>query len=182
MVRTQLIYKSLSEIVGSEGMGIITLIDESTNRALHIVCDQTMRNQLQMRAEQLDICNSMLPEVLMAMLSDYVDPKKLEITVYDIKDGQYLATLLNSDNFSIRQLRMSDAILLHVVVGVPMYIDEKLMASQSVPFQADMSKISVPINTLDTEKLKAELEKAVEEEDYRLASYIKEELNKRNQK
>ena len=77
---------------------------------------------------------------------------------------------------------MSDAILLHVVAGVPMYIDEKLMASQSVPFQADMSKISVPINTLDTETLKAELEKAVEEEDYRLASYIKEELNKRNQK
>ena len=179
MVRTQLIYKSLAEIVGSEGMGIITLTDELANRAVHIVCDQTMRNQLQMRAEQLDICNSMLPEVLMAMLSDYVDPKKLEITVFDIKDGQYLATLLNTDNFSIRQLRMSDAILLHVVGGVSMYIDEKLMASQSVPFQAD---ISVPINTLDTEKLKAELEKAVEEEDYRLASYIKEELNKRNQK
>ena len=67
MVRTQLIYKSLAEIVGSEGMGIITLTDELANRAVHIVCDQTMRNQLQMRAEQLDICNSMLPEVLMAM-------------------------------------------------------------------------------------------------------------------
>ena len=38
------------------------------------------------------------------------------------------------------------------------------------------------INTLDDEKLEAELTRAVQEEDYRLASYIKEELNRRKYK
>ena len=180
MVRTQLKYNNLAEIVGSDGLAIITLTDEPASRAIHIVCDQAIRNQLQMRANQLDVCNSMLPEVLTAMLEDYIKKKKLEITIYDVKDGQYLTTLMNTDNFSIRKIRLSDAVLLHVVAGVPVFIDEKLMASQSAPFQPDMSKISIPINTLDTDKLQAELEKAVEEENYRLASYIKEELNKRN--
>jgi len=86
---------------------------------------------------------------------------------------------MNSENCSIRQLRLSDAVLLHVIAGVPMYIDQKLMQSQSVPFQADMEKVSIPINALDNAKLQEELDKAVEEENYRLASYIQEELNRR---
>lgn len=179
MERTQLIYRSLAEIIESDGLAIITLTDQTVTRALNIICDETMRNQLQMRAKQLDICNMMLPEVMTHFLADYVDMKKLEVTIFDIQDGQYLATLMNTDNLSIRQIRMSDAILLHVVAGVPLYIDEKLMKSQSVAFQPDETRVSIPINTLDTEKLEVELTKAVEEENYRLASYIKEELNRR---
>ena len=38
------------------------------------------------------------------------------------------------------------------------------------------------LQTLDDEKLEAELTRAVQEEDYRLASYIKEELNRRKYK
>lgn len=179
MERTQLVYKSLAEILESDGLAIITLIDQTGSRALHIICDKTMRNQLQMRAKQHDICHMMLPEVLTSMLSDYVNTKKLEIMIYDIHDGQYLTTLMNPDNYAIRQIRLSDAILLHVIADVPIYIDEKLMKSQGVAFLPDETRISIPINTLDTEKLEAELTRAVEEEDYRLASYIKEELNRR---
>lgn len=179
MERTRLIYKSLAEIVGSDGMAIITLTDESLARALSIVCDQTMRNQLQMRAEHLELCQSMLPEVLTMFLDDYVKVQKLEIMIYSIRNGQYMVTLMNADNYSIHSIRISDAILLHVIAGVPIYIDEELMKTQSVPYQPDQQKVSVPINSLDTEKLKDELERAVEEEDYRLAAYIKEELNRR---
>jgi len=182
MERTQLVYKSLAEIIESDGLAIVTLTDQPGTRALHIICDKSMRDQLQMRAKQHDICHMMLPEVLTSMLSDYVDTKRLEITIYDIRDGQYLATLMNSDNYAIRQIRLSDAILLHVIESVPIFIDEKLMKAQSVAYMADQTKISIPINTLDDEKLEAELTRAVQEEDYRLASYIKEELNRRKYK
>lgn len=180
MERIRLRYRCLAEIVGSsDGLAIVTLTDDIESRALNIVCDKTMCHQLQMRAKQLEICNCMLPEVMTAMLSEYVDLRKLEIMIYDVHDGQYVVTLLNSENCSIRQLRLSDAVLLHVIAGVPMYIDQKLMQSQSVPFQADMEKVSIPINALDNAKLQEELDKAVEEENYRLASYIQEELNRR---
>lgn len=180
MERFPLKYRSLSEIIGSaDGMGIITLTDESEERALNIICDKTMVSQLQMRANRLDICQRLLPEVLTAMLQEYVDLKKLELTVYDIKDGQYLVTLMNTDNYSIRQIRMSDAILLHVINDIPLYIEQKLMQAQSVPFHPYVERVSIPINVLETAKLREELDKAVEEENYLLASYIKEELNRR---
>ncbi|MBP3768152.1 MAG: bifunctional nuclease family protein [Prevotella sp.] len=182
MERISLRYRSLSEIVGSaDGMSIITLTDESEERALNIICDKTMAAQLQLRSEQVAICKSLLPEVLTAMLQEYVDLKDLEITVYDIRDGQYLVSLMNSDNYFIRQIRMSDAILLHVISNIPISIDKKLMQAQSVPFRPNVERVSIPINVLETDKLREELGKAVEEEDYRLASYINEELKRREE-
>lgn len=182
MERISLRYRSLSEIVGSaDGMSIITLTDESEERALNIICDKTMAAQLQLRSEQVAICKSLLPEVLTAMLQEYVDLKDLEITVYDIRDGQYLVSLMNSDNYFIRQIRMSDAILLHVISNIPISIDKKLMQAQSVPFRPNVERVSIPINVLETDKLREELGKAVEEEDYRLASYISEELKRREE-
>lgn len=182
MERISLRYRSLSEIVGSaDGMSIITLTDESEERALNIICDKTMAAQLQLRSEQVAICKSLLPEVLTAMLQEYVDLKDLEITVYDIRDGQYLVSLMNSDNYFIRQIRMSDAILLHVISNIPISIDKKLMQAQSVPFRPNVEHVSIPINVLETDKLREELGKAVEEEDYRLASYINEELKRREE-
>lgn len=182
MERISLRYRSLSEIVGSaDGMSIITLTDESEERALNIICDKIMAAQLQLRSEQVAICKSLLPEVLTAMLQEYVDLKDLEITVYDIRDGQYLVSLMNSDNYFIRQIRMSDAILLHVISNIPISIDKKLMQAQSVPFRPNVERVSIPINVLETDKLREELGKAVEEEDYRLASYINEELKRREE-
>lgn len=182
MERISLRYRSLSEIVGSaDGMSIITLTDESEERALNIICDKTMAAQLQLRSEQVAICKSLLPEVLTAMLQEYVDLKDLEITVYDIRDGQYLVSLMNSDNYFIRQIRMSDAILLHVISNIPISIDKKLMQAQSVTFRPNVERVSIPINVLETDKLREELGKAVEEEDYRLASYINEELKRREE-
>lgn len=182
MERISLRYRSLSEIVGSaDGMSIITLTDEAEERALNIICDKTMAAQLQLRSEQVAICKSLLPEVLTAMLQEYVDLKDLEITVYDIRDGQYLVSLMNSDNYFIRQIRMSDAILLHVISNIPISIDKKLMQAQSVPFRPNVERVSIPINVLETDKLREELGKAVEEEDYRLASYINEELKRREE-
>lgn len=182
MERISLRYRSLSEIVGSaDGMSIITLTDESEERALNIICDKIMAAQLQLRSEQVAICKSLLPEVLTAMLQEYVDLKDLEITVYDIRDGQYLVSLMNSDDYFIRQIRMSDAILLHVISNIPISIDKKLMQAQSVPFRPNVERVSIPINVLETDKLREELGKAVEEEDYRLASYINEELKRREE-
>lgn len=179
MARQRLKYKGLADIVGSEGMCVIMLTDEPETRCLNIICDKTMSHQLQMRTGHLDICNCLLPEVLMKFLGDYVPVKKLEINIQNILDGQYLVGLMNTDNYAIHRIRLSDAVLLHLIADVPLYIDEQLMKMQSSPYTENQTKLSIPLNTLDTEKLKEELQRAIEDEDYRLASNIKEELNKR---
>ena len=179
MARQRLKYKGLVDIVGSEGMCVIMLTDEPETRCLNIICDKTMSQQLQMRTGHLDICNCLLPEVLMKFLGDYVPVKKLEINIQNILDGQYLVGLMNTDNYAIHRIRLSDAVLLHLIADVPLYIDEQLMKMQSSPYTENQTKLSIPLNTLETEKLKEELQRAIEDEDYRLASNIKEELNKR---
>jgi bifunctional DNase/RNase len=86
---------------------------------------------------------------------------------------------MNVDTFSIRKIRMSDAVLLSMISDVPLYIDGALMEQQSIPFQEANTRVSIPINTLDIDKLKEALDKAVDEENYRLASVIKDELGRR---
>ena len=160
-------------------MCVIMLTDEPETRCLNIICDKTMSQQLQMRTGHLDICNCLLPEVLMKFLGDYVPVKKMEINIQNILDGQYLVGLMNTDNYAIHRIRLSDAVLLHLIADVPLYIDGQLMKMQSSPYTENQTKLSIPLNTLETEKLKEELQRAIEDEDYRLASNIKEELNKR---
>ena len=177
--RVRLKYNGLADVVGSDGMCVIMLTDEPATRCLNIICDKTMSQQLQMRTGHLDICKCLLPEVLTALLGDYVPVKKLEINIQGIFDGQYLVGLLNTDNYAIHQIRLSDAVLLHLIADVPMYINEQLMKLQSTPYTENQTKLSIPLNTLETEKLKEELQRAIDNEDYRLASNIQEELNKR---
>ena len=53
------------------------------------------------------------------------------------------------------------------------------MRKQSVPNSDDTDKMSIPINVLDTAKLKEELQRAINAENYRLASIINGELRSR---
>jgi hypothetical protein len=56
------------------------------------------------------------------------------------------------------------------------------MQRQSTPYNPDVRGISVPINTIDLERLNQELDRAIEAEDYRLASYLHEEILRRDKK
>lgn len=182
MERVQLIFRNLSEISAEERetMGVLSLTDVNGERAINIICDQVTCNQLRMRLGELEICRTLLPEVLAGMLNDYVNLETLEIVIFGIKDGQYLTTLNNTETFTERKVRLSDAVLLHIMEGIPIFIDRKLMDAQAMPFNVGTNKVQIPINTLDDENLNTLLQQALEEENYRLAGYIKEEMNYRN--
>lgn len=180
MSRVQLFYKDMSDIVGSNGFAVVRLVDVAEQRAICVICDKPMVEQLLLRFNCVPGRRLMLPEVLLQLMQG--DGRcDLELMVYDIQDGQYRVTLLNKSNFIIRSIRMSDAILLHCIAKVPFYIDAALMVRQCTPYRPEVRGISIPINTLDTEHLKRQLDRAIEEEDYHLASYLHEELQRRKQ-
>lgn len=181
MRRVQLFYKDFSEIVGSNGFSVARLTDIDEQRAICVICDRAMTEQMSIRFNHLPGREKMLPEVLFQMLSDD-GLSKFELMVYDIFDGQYSVSLLNRKTMAILPIRMSDAVLLHYITHIPFYIDEELMIRQSSPYTPEARGISIPINTLDTEHLNKELERAIAEENYRLASHLHEELKKRNKR
>ena len=175
----QLHFKDMAEIVGGNGFSVVRMTDASEQRALCIICDQAMTEQLAIRNRNVPGHQMMLPEVLFDMLLDVNSIDDFYIQVFGIYQGQYKVLLYNERLNSHKFIRITDAILLHVMAGVPFYILSALMAMQSTPFSPNNPAISIPINTLDTESLNRELEHAVENEDYRLAAILRDEILKR---
>ena len=55
MQKERLIFKGVSEIVGTEDLGLLILTDEAKERQITIVCDKTMAVQLELRFKKIPI-------------------------------------------------------------------------------------------------------------------------------
>lgn len=174
MERIRLRFENIQQVVGSDDLSVILLTDENRQRALSVICDRQMSHQLVMRLQSPDCCGQMLPEVLVRMLTS-----ECEIMIYGIYDGQYQVVLEDRHHESYSRLRISDAILLNIISGYPLYIEETLMRHQSIPFDENAKGVAIPINTMDSRRLSMALERAISEEDYELASQLRDELKRR---
>lgn len=180
MGRVQLFYKDIGEIVGSDGFSVVRLTDADEVWAISVICDKLMTDQLTLRTNRQPGRDQMLPEVLVRMLLADNGINDFEMMVSDVINGQYRVALLNKRTLTMKFIRMSDAVLLSVISRIPLYIDAALMQRQCTPYNPDIRGLSVPINTIDLEHLNQELERAIQAEDYRLASYLHEEILRRN--
>lgn len=160
-------------------MAVIVLTDVEQMRALTVVCDDMMKNQLSARESSVVARERFLPEVMLRMLSDNMDISRYEIIIHDIIEGEYNTMIINPDTLRSYPIRLSDAILLSRIGKIRIYINTRLMQKQSTPYNGNSNRMAIPINALSTEKLEEELGKAIEDENYRLASQIKDEINRR---
>ncbi len=174
MQRILLRFENIQQVVGSEELSVIMLTDEARQRAVSIVCDQEMTRQIMLRLSKPSISRTMLPEVLLQMLTSHY-----EMLIVGIYDGQYQVLLMDIEGQQSVRLRISDAVLLSIISNIPLYIEERLMQRQCVPFDENATGIAIPINTMDTKRLRQALHHAVEEENYELASQLRDEINRR---
>ena len=79
-------------------------------------------------------------------------------------------------------IRASDAVLLSLVGDIPLYIESGLMLRQSVPYNENSRGVSLPVNTISDEMLQAALDKAIADENYELASHLRDEKKRRNKR
>lgn len=90
-------FQGVSEIVGTEDMGLLILTDENNMRQISIVCDKAMAVQLELRTKDIPIVNIMLPEVLCRMQG--INPDSgYELLIDDLVEGQYRTTLYDKKN------------------------------------------------------------------------------------
>lgn len=181
MTKERLIFKGVSEIVGTEDLGLLILTDEANERQITIVCDKAMAVQLELRIKKIPITRIMLPEVLCRMLKnngglDY------ELLIDNIIDGQYRTILYDKETMDTLLIRASDAVLLSIVANIPLYIEAGLMRRQSVMYNENAKGVSLPVNTISDEMLQAALDKAIADENYELASHLRDEKKRRTKK
>ncbi len=178
MDRIRLVFKSVSEIMGTDEIGLLILTDEQELRQIAMPCDRTMIEQFSLRLNRAPVVGRLLPEVLWHVISMRSD-HAFEIVVTDIIEGQYRALLVDVETQEPVSLRMSDAVLLSYIAKLPIWIDAQLMEKQSVPYDREARGVAIPVNTISTEMLQNALDKAVEEEKYELASHLRDELRRR---
>ena len=178
-MKVKLHYKSISEVVGIDDAGLITLLDELEQRQLNIVCDKFIVDQIQLRdmGQAID-SNMLLPEALLSLLQSEAEPS-FEIFIAAVNEGEYVAELRREQANRTVKLRAPDAVLLSIISRQPIFIDEQLMNFQSVPYQGHSKSMALPINTLSAKMIRKSLKKAIEEENYELASQLRDELNSR---
>ena len=181
MAIERLIFKGVSEIVGTEDLGLLILTDEAKVRQITIVCDKAMAVQLELRIKNIPITKIMLPEVLCKLLKKQ-DTHDYELVMDNIVDGQYRTVLYDKDTMEPMIIRASDAVLLSLVGDIPLYIESGLMLRQSVPYNENSRGVSLPVNTISDEMLQAALDKAIADENYELASHLRDEKKRRNKR
>jgi len=120
----------------------------------------------------------------------------VEVIIYNLVEGVFYAKLICSKDgkFSEIDARTSDAIALGVRFKCPIYTYENILASagilldENAELQQDAptseitsAPIEKSVNTYNVEELEQQLKDAIENEDYELASRIRDEINKRSQ-
>lgn len=178
MEKIRLKFKRVSEIVGSEEIGLLILTDEDEQRQLAIPCDKAMLREFGLRLGHAQVVGRLLPEVLWHVIAMQTD-LQFEVLITGIIEGQYRALLMNTETLDPVAIRISDAVLLAYIAHLPISIDADLMAKQSVPYDSEARGVAIPVNTISTDMLEDALAKAVEEEKYELASHLRDELRRR---
>lgn len=178
MNKVRLLFKGVTEIVGSDKLGLILLTDVHEQREVSVVCDHLMVRQFMARLEHVPITEKLLPDVLWQVVKS-LSPGSMEILIDNIDQGQYHAMLCSTETFMNWTLRASDAILLSIISGMPLYMEQRLMLRQSVPYKAGAAGISLPINVISDQMLDLAMQKAISDENYELASQLRDEKQRR---
>jgi hypothetical protein len=120
----------------------------------------------------------------------------VEVIIYNLVEGVFYAKLICSkdEKFSEIDARTSDAIALGVRFKCPIYTYENILASAGILLdenaelqqETPSSEVSTttsekPATTYNVEELEQQLLDAIENEDYELASRLRDEINKRSE-
>lgn len=181
MNKVRLLFNNVSKILGNENIGLIILTDELKTRQLSIICNKDTEEAIDMRIRKMPETKEMLPEVLTNMLKAK-GTDKYEIHIEDVDNGQYITVIKNISNDDAFRIKASHAILLSIISEIPVYTTNELMQKQSNVFLGKGEKLSLPINVVTNSMLEESLKKAIEDENYEIASKLSEELKKRKNK
>lgn len=131
---------------------------------------------------------------LMCSIFKELDVKLIEVVIYKFEDGAFFSELLlvhNGKEYRIDS-RTSDAVALAIRTNSPIYTTEEIMQNMAIIFdeqaataQDDSSKSvddksdEEELSGLRLDALKHRLNDAVKEENYELATRLRDEINRR---
>lgn len=119
---------------------------------------------------------------LFVAFADVFQVELQEVLIYKAQEGVFYSYLYfeKDDIISRVDSRTSDAVALALRFLCPIYTTESVLASESIKLE-EGGPVSVPITAVSVDMLQEALAKAVKDENYELASQIRDEIRRREQ-
>lgn len=180
MEREQLFFHHIGNIEGGKETAVITLVNEDKDKVLYVICSKIVKQLIYMSGRfDSSLMSGTLVDIVKQMIIASPYFLSYEMTVFDVRDGEYRVRLTCADPDEVYSVKMCDAVLLYIITGIPLYIDKELFDIQYSNFEEKEKVYRIPLNAMDTLKLLDQLEEAIEKEDYAFAAKIKKELDER---
>ena len=180
MEKIKLVYQGAFAIPDAEEACVVTLTDTQEVRALSIVTDKPMANEIKFHQLDKDVKHPHLVDVLAKMICEQ-GPQNYHV-VFEangkIGPKAKLVNVITSTEYSLPQ---DEAVLLSVAAGLEIFTNMEVLQNFTTPFSKDVMSVALPIVGLPDSLLKKALEKAVEEENYEGASFIRDEMKRRQE-
>lgn len=127
---------------------------------------------------------------IFATLSREFNVEVSEVIIYEYSEGVFLAKLVCKNEISVKEIecRPSDGIAIALRMNIPIYtyqhifdeagvsIEDKKAARQKRKIEKEEEEDKKPIEELNIKQLQKRLKKAIETENYELASQINERI------
>ena len=177
----KLVYKGSFAIAESVDAGVIALTNEEETRVLTILTIPEVAMKIKEYEQHKDEERIGAVDVLAKILKED-DAARYEIEVLGIKGVGLKTKLVNVDTDQSYLLQIEDAILLSLMNGYEILTSEEVIKNFSTPYEGGMQRVSIPILTLPDRLLELALQRAVDDEKYEDASYIRDEIKRREEK
>ena len=177
----KLIYKGTFSIPEADDACLITLTDEGEKRALYIVLEREVANEIKMHEKKMEDANCQLVDVFSKVLKDE-GAVHYRIVFEGILNQGLKAKLVNMITDASYDIRPEMAVLLSLKTDFEMCTSLDVLQKFSTPYNKNVMSVALPIMSLPDSLLHKALEKAVEEENYEGASFIRDEMKRRSGK
>ncbi len=178
MERIQVDISGLSTSQQSGGAYALILKEVNGSRRLPIIIGAFEAQSIALEIEGIKPPRPLTHDLIKNILESFGADLR-EITISELRDGTFFATLnVNSQEIDARP---SDAIALAVRFRVPIYVSEKVMDEASIIPESDDQATSTKTtesHLTKLEALKAQLNEAVEREDYERAAKLRDAIKK----
>jgi uncharacterized protein len=168
----------LSTSPASGGAYALILKEINGNRRLPIIIGAFEAQSIALEIEGIKPPRPLTHDLIKNILES-LGAELNEIIISELRDGTFFATL-SFDGQEI-DARPSDAIALAVRFGVPIFVAEKVMKEAAfMPESEDVESTqpNAEVHLTRLEALKAQLNEAVEREDYEKAAQLRDEIKK----
>ena len=164
----------------SKGYSVL-LRDFKENKHMEILISTKDAKQISLAKEGINLPRPSSHDLLLDIISNF-DVKLKKLIITDFKESTYYARLiLYSSNLGEVTVdsRPSDAMVLSLKTGSPLYVNERLFSEVLNTVKNDKSQVADEVENIDVllENLNKALNKAVIVEEYETAARLRDQIN-----